>query len=97
MHGLQTYIRFLCYHYFKFRRFSYVEFIFLNVWFFVIPYVWFMVMYLLCVGEIFLMISGFIQGRKQIASEIVFVLILKLFHTIVIVITKIRKEAVFYY
>jgi len=28
-----------------------------------------MIMYLLYCGELFLMISGFIQGRKQVVSE----------------------------
>ena len=35
----------------------------------VIPHVWFMIMYMLYCDELFLMISGFIQGRKQVASE----------------------------
>jgi len=70
MHDAQTYITFL---YFiitlNFLDITYVEFIYFDVWCFVIPHVWFMIKYLLYCGELFLMISGFIQGRKQVVSE----------------------------
>jgi hypothetical protein len=65
MNDLHTCITFL---YFiiilSFLCFAYVEFIFLDVWLFFIPHVWFIIMYLLYCGELLLMISSFIQGRK---------------------------------